>query len=201
MQIDIATTPPQDVYPYLTGVVNPRPIAWVTTLSTAGVVNLAPFSFFNVFGANPPTIVFSPTLTRTGAKKDTLRNLESLGEFVVHASIARLAEQVNLTSKELPPDESEVTLAGLHTTPSVKIKVPRVTESPVALECIVKQIITTGSGPISGNLVIGEVVMMHIDDRVLDAKGQPDPKLLQTVGRMGGVWWCHTDHLFELARP
>ncbi|CAN5364719.1 flavin reductase family protein [soil metagenome] len=201
MQIDVSKTTPQEIYPYITGVVNPRPIAWVTTLSASGVINLAPFSFFNAFGANPPIVVFSPTLTRAGAKKDTLRNLEHLGEFVIHSSVALLAEKVNLTSKECPPDESEITLAGLHTIPSVKIKVPRVKEAPVAMECVVKQIIPTGTGPIAGNLVIGEIVMMHIDNAVLDSTGHPDPRKLQTVGRMGGVWWTHTNELFELQRP
>jgi flavin reductase (DIM6/NTAB) family NADH-FMN oxidoreductase RutF len=201
MIIDPATMPPQELYPYVTGAVNPRPIAWVTTLSNDSVVNLAPFSFFNTFGANPPIVVFSPTLTRTGAKKDTLRNLEAIGEFVVHASVASLAEKVNLTSREVPPDQSEVTLAGLHTLPSVKVRVPRVAESPIAMECVVKQIIATGTGPIAGNLVIGEVVMMHVSDDVLDANGHIDPRKLQTVGRMGGAWWCKTDDLFELKRP
>jgi flavin reductase (DIM6/NTAB) family NADH-FMN oxidoreductase RutF len=201
MQLDPAGMPPQDFYPYLTGAVNPRPIAWVTTLSAAGVVNLAPFSFFNAFGAAPPVVVFSPTLTRTSAKKDTLRNLEALGEFVVHASTWDLAETVNLTSREIPPDESEVTLAGLQTTQSVKVRVPRVTASPIAMECVVKQIIATGTGPIAGNLVIGEVVMMHVADEVLDEKGHIDPRKLQTVGRMGGAWWCKTSELFELKRP
>src|SRR6476620_8214108 len=113
----------------LVGVVTPRPIAWVTTLSPRGIVNLAPFSFFNAFGANPPIVVFSPTLRRDGAKKDTLLNLESLGEFVVHSAVESLAERVNLTSRELPPDESEIELAGLSTAPSIKVKPPRVMEA------------------------------------------------------------------------
>src|SRR3954469_11649446 len=115
MHVDTATTDPVRVYHLLTGVVTPRPIAWVTTVSPAGVVNLAPFSFFNAFGANPPVVVFSPTLRRDGSKKDTLINLESPPEFVLNAATAPLAEKVNLTSKEVPPDESEVALAGLTT--------------------------------------------------------------------------------------
>src|SRR6476661_1521854 len=101
MHIDTATTDPVRVYHLLTGIVTPRPIAWVTTVSPAGVVNLAPFSFFNAFSANPPVVVFSPTLRRDGSKKDTLLNLETLGEFVVHSSVAGLAERVNLTSREV----------------------------------------------------------------------------------------------------
>jgi len=201
MQLEPTADNVVEVYHALTGVVTPRPIAWVTTLSPTGVLNLAPFSFFNAFGANPPVVVFSPTLTRNGTKKDTLRNIEANGEFVIHSSVASLAETVNLTSRELPPDESEVTLAGLHTTPSVKVKPPRVTEAPTAFECRVMQIIPLGNGAISGNLVIGEVVMIHIADDVLDPAGRVDPRKLKTVARLGGDFWCHTSDLFEQARP
>lgn len=190
-----------DAYHLLVGLVTPRPIAWVTTVSPAGVVNLAPFSFFNAFGANPPVVVFSPTNKRDGSKKDTLRNVEVSGEFVVNVSVAVLAEKVNLTSRELPPDESEVELAGLHTTPSLKVRPPRVSESPAALECRMLQIVPVGGGPISGNLVIGEVVMMHVADDVLDTTGRPDPRKLRTVARLGGDFWCHTSDLFEQKRP
>src|SRR3954467_3462514 len=140
MTTDPSATPVQSVYHLLVGIVTPRPIAWVTTLSPAGVVNLAPFSFFNAFGANPPVVVFSPTLRRDGTKKDTLLNLERRGEFVLNAATAPLAEKVNLSSKELPPDESEVSLTGLTTVPSVRVRPPRVAESPVNMECVVRQI-------------------------------------------------------------
>jgi flavin reductase (DIM6/NTAB) family NADH-FMN oxidoreductase RutF len=201
MQLDPTTTPVPDVYHALTGVVTPRPIAWVTTLFPSGVVNLAPFSFFNVFGANPPILVFSPTLRRDGTKKDTLLNLERLGEFVVHAAVEPLAEKVNLTSAELPPDESEVKLAGLTTVPSVKVKPPRLAEAPVALECAVRKILSFGGGSIAPNLVIGEVVLMHINDSVLDNAGGVDPRKLQTVARLGASYWCRTTDLFEQKRP
>jgi len=201
MQIDPSSTAVPEVYQYLVGVVTPRPIAWVTTVSPSGVVNLAPFSFFNAFGANPPTVVFSPTLRRDGTKKDTLLNLEQLGEFVIHSAVSPLAEVVNLTSKEIPHAESEVSLAGLTTIPSVKVRPPRIKEAPVAMECVVKQIIPCGTGPIAANLVIGEVVMLHIADEVLDGKGGVDPRKLKTVARLGGAFWCHTSDLFEQTRP
>src|SRR5262245_12718586 len=111
MQIDGASTPVVDVYHMLVGVVTPRPIAWVTSVDPAGRVNLAPFSFFNAFGANPPVVVFSPTLRRDGSRKDTLNNVEATGEFVLNAAVGSLAEQVNLSSTELPPGESESQLA------------------------------------------------------------------------------------------
>jgi flavin reductase (DIM6/NTAB) family NADH-FMN oxidoreductase RutF len=189
------------MYQALVGAVTPRPIAWVSTLSPAGVVNLAPFSFFNAFGANPPIVVFSPTLRRDGSKKDTLLNLESLPEFVIHAATGSLAEKVNLTSKEIPADESEASLANLTLMPSVKVRPPRVAESPVAMECRVRQIIPCGTGPIAANLVIGEVLMMHIADDVLDENGRIDPRKLQTVARLGGDFWCRTSDLFEQKRP
>ena len=201
MQIDPAAIAVQDFYQYLVGVVTPRPIAWVTTLSPSGVVNLAPFSFFNAFGANPPIVVFSPSLRRDGSKKDTLLNLEKLGQFVVHSAVASLAEKVNQTSTELPPEESEVSRFGLTTTPSLKVEPPRLVEAPVAMECVVKQIIPCGTGPIAANLVIGEVVLLHVDDAVLDGNGGVDPRKLKTVARLGGAYWCHTSDLFELKRP
>lgn len=201
MQLDPSTAAVPDVYHLLVGLVTPRPIAWVTTLSPAGVVNLAPFSFFNAFGANPPVVVFSPTLRRDGTKKDTLLNLEAGGEFVLHAATAALAEKVNLSSKEVPPDESEVALTGLHTVPSAKVKPPRLAEAVASMECVVRQIVPCGTGPIAANLVIGEVVMMHVADDLLDGKGGIDPRKLKTVARLGGAFWCHTSDLFELTRP
>jgi flavin reductase (DIM6/NTAB) family NADH-FMN oxidoreductase RutF len=201
MQLDVANTSVVDVYQALVGIVTPRPIAWVTTVDREGRVNLAPFSFFNAFGANPPVVVFSPSRRRDATKKDTLLNVEATGEFVVHASVASLAEKVNLSSKELPYGESEVELVGLHTIPSLKVKPPRLVESPVAMECKVRQIIPVGDGPISANLVIGEVLMIHIDDAVLDSHGKVDPRKLQTVARLGGDFWCRTTELFEQKRP
>jgi flavin reductase (DIM6/NTAB) family NADH-FMN oxidoreductase RutF len=199
--IDVASTPVVDVYHTLVGVVTPRPIAWVTTIDAAGRVNLAPFSFFNAFGANPPVVVFSPTMRRDGTKKDTLLNIEATGEFVVNAAVAELAAQVNQSSKELPPGKSEVEYTGLHVLPSVKVKPPRLAESPVNLECRLRQVVPIGTGPIAGNLVIGDVVAIHVADRVLDEQGKVDPRKLRTIARLGADWYCHTADLFELKRP
>src|SRR6516165_4128248 len=133
MVIDVSSSEVVRVYQTLVDIVTPRPIAWVTTLDAQDRVNLAPFSFFNAFGANPPIVVFSPTLRRDGSKKDTLLNLEVRGEFVLNAATAPLAELVNLSSKEVPPDESEITLTGLTAVPSLKVAPPRVAESPVSM--------------------------------------------------------------------
>src|SRR5260370_38215499 len=126
MIIDVSSADVVAVYKALVGVVTPRPIAWVTTIDGEGRVNLAPFSFFNAFSANPPVVVFSPTRRRDGSRKDTLLNLEQVGEFVLNAAVEDLAEQVNATSKELPRGQSEAADAGLALEPSVKVRPPRV---------------------------------------------------------------------------
>jgi len=199
--IDVATSPVLDVYRLLVDVVTPRPIAWVTSIDPEGRVNLSPFSFYNAFGANPPVVVFSPTLRRDASRKDTLRNVEATGEFVLNAAVETLAEKVSLSSKELPYGDSEVELTGLTLLPSLKVKPPRLAETPVTLECKLLQIVPVGKGPIAANLVIGEVVVMHIDDGVLDDKGRVDPRKLQTIARLGGDYYCRTTDLFEMKRP
>jgi len=199
--IDVAQSNYLDVYHLLIGVVTPRPIAWVTTIDLDGRVNLAPFSFFNAFSGNPPVVVFSPTLRRDGGKKDTLRNVEATGEFVLNAAVESLAEKINLSSKDLPYGQSEVDLTGLKLLPSVKVKPPRIAEIPATMECKLLQIVPLGNGPTAGNLVIGEVLVMHVDDAVLDAKGRIDPRKLQTIARLGGDFYCRTTDLFEMKRP
>jgi flavin reductase (DIM6/NTAB) family NADH-FMN oxidoreductase RutF len=201
MIIDVSSSQVVRVYQALVDVVTPRPIAWVTTLDTQGRVNLAPFSFFNAFGANPPVVVFSPTLRRDGSKKDTLLNLEGVPEFVLNAAVENLVEPMNATSKELPPGQSEADYAGLTLQPSIKVRPPRVAESPVHLECKVHQIVPIGDGPIAANLVIGEVLLMHIDDSVLDESGRVDPRKLRTIARLGGNSYCRSTDLFEMERP
>jgi flavin reductase (DIM6/NTAB) family NADH-FMN oxidoreductase RutF len=201
MIIDVKSADVMTVYRAMVGVVTPRPIAWVTTVDGDGRVNLAPFSFFNTFGANPPVVVFSPVLRRDGSQKDTLRNLHIVGEFVVNAAVENLAEQVNATSAELPPGQSEAEHAGLTLEPSAKVRPPRVAESPVHLECQLRQILPIGDGPIATNLVIGEVVLIHIADSVLDDRGAVDPRKLRTIARLGGDYYCRSTDLFEMERP
>ncbi len=201
MIIDISSADIVKVYRTLTEVVTPRPIAWVTTVDADGRVNLAPFSFFNVFGANPPVVVFSPGLRRDGSKKDTLLNLQVVPEFVLSAAVEELAEPMNATAKELPHGQSEAEYAGLALAPATKVRPPRVAASPVHMECRVRQIVPIGDGPISGNLVIGEVLLIHIDDAVLDPSGHVDPRKLRTIARLGGDHYCRTTDLFEMKRP
>jgi flavin reductase (DIM6/NTAB) family NADH-FMN oxidoreductase RutF len=201
MHIDVDSTDVVSVYQTLVGIVTPRPIAWVTTVDDEGRVNLAPFSFFNAFGANPPIVVFSPTLRRDGSKKDTLINLGMVPEFVLNAAVEGLAEKMNATAKELPHGQSEAEFAGLTLLPSTKVRPPRVAESPAHLECRVRQFISFGEGPIAANLVIGEVVQIHVDDAVLDPSGRVDPRKLRTIARLGGDYYCRSTDLFEMHRP
>jgi flavin reductase (DIM6/NTAB) family NADH-FMN oxidoreductase RutF len=201
MMIDVAESSPEKVYPWLVGIVTPRPIGWVTTLDAEGRVNLAPFSFFNVFGANPPVVVFSPLTRRDGTLKDTLLNVEATGEFVLNAAVESLSDAVNLSSSELPRGQSEADLAGLSLLPSARVKPPRVGESPTHLECRLRQIVRVGDGPLSANLIIGEVVAIHVDDSVIGSDGHVDPAKLKTIARLGGDWYCRTSDLFKLKRP
>jgi flavin reductase (DIM6/NTAB) family NADH-FMN oxidoreductase RutF len=127
--------------------------------------------------------------------------VEATGEFVLNAAVEPLAEQVNLTSKELPYGESEVSLTGLTLLPSLKVKPPRLAETPVTMECKVLQIVPIGKGAIAANLVIGEVLAMHVDDGILDPKGRVDPRRLKTIARLGGDYFCRTSDLFEMRRP
>ncbi len=201
MQIDIEKISVQETYQWMVSLVTPRPIAWVTSVSPEGIVNLAPFSFYNTFGANPPVVVFSPTLTRTGGKKDTLLNIEQSKEFVIHAASERDVEDVNASSATIARDKSEVELLGLKTLPGVRVGVPRLAGSSFAMECRLIQIIPIGQGPISANLVIGEVLMIHLDPEILGEDGKVDPRKLQAVARLGGDHWCRSRDLFQMERP
>lgn len=201
MYLDVATANAVEVYQALVGIVSPRPIAWVSTVDREGRPNLAPFSFYNTFGSNPPVVVFSPTTRRDGSKKDTLLNLMEVPEFVISSAVDSLAEVMNASSKELPRYENEAAMLGLEMIPSLKVKPQRVKKSPVHMEGKVRQIIPIGDQPMSANLVIGEILCIHIDDAMLDIQGKIDPRKLQTLGRLGGQWFCRTSDLFELERP
>lgn len=200
MLIDPATTPQPDVYLALIGAVTPRPIGWVTTVDREGRVNLAPYSFFNAISGKPPMVCFSAGLKRDGSKKDSHRNAEETGEFVWNAAIADLSREVVLSSKELPHGESEIELTGLAVLPSIKVKPPRVAASPIHFECKVWKVLPLGERPTS-HLVIGEVVLIHIDERILNERGRIDPHKYVTLARLGGEWYARTTDLLEIKRP
>jgi flavin reductase (DIM6/NTAB) family NADH-FMN oxidoreductase RutF len=201
--MDTAESSWVEVYKRLTDVVIPRPIALVATVDPHGVTNLAPFSFFTVVSSNPPFIAFAPHRAgRTGEKKDTLRNLEQVGEFTVSVVTEEIAERVNSCAASLPYGHSEFEHSGLTPVPARRVKAPLVAESPVGLECTVEEIHVYGEAGGAGSLVVGRVVLMHIDRAVRDPEdGRVLPERLQAVGRMGGSLWCRTRDTFPLDRP
>jgi flavin reductase (DIM6/NTAB) family NADH-FMN oxidoreductase RutF len=190
---------PTAVYKLLIGCVVPRPIAWVSTVGPDGVRNLAPFSFFMGVCPDPPTIAFSCG-PRDGAKKDTVRNLEHTGDFVVNVVDDANAEPMNLTSGEYAADVDEFGIARLTAVPSTRVRAPRVAEAPVSMECRVAQVLSVGRGPHS--LVLGEIVQFHFRDDVFDpATGRIDMHRLRPVGRLAGNLYARVHDIFEMKRP
>ncbi len=201
MLIDPQQLPPRDMYRLMITCITPRPIAWVSTISPRGISNLAPFSFFNGVCARPPTVVFCPVNHRDGSKKDTLRNIEAVPEFVINVVSGASAEKMNQSSAELDYEVSEFEKVGVSAVPSTRIRPFRVAESPVQFECKLMQIVRVGEAALGGNLVIGEIVAIHVDEGVLDDAGRVDAVKLDTIGRMEGNWYCRSRERFELPRP
>lgn len=191
------------LYGYLTSAVQPRPIAFASTVDSEGKVNLSPFSFFNVFSANPPILVFSPVRRgRDGTIKDTLTNVQQTGEVVINIVNFDIVQQMSLASTEYETGINEFIKAGLTPLESDQVKPPRVAESPVQFECKVLEIKELGKDGGAGNLVICEVVCIHINENILDADQNIDPFKIDTVARMGGNWYCRAkDAMFEVEKP
>lgn len=192
----------QEIYKLMSGVIVPRPIAFVSTIDREGVRNLAPFSFFTGVGSNPPTLAFCPSLRTRGeiADKDTLRNIEETGEFVVNVVNRAIGEQMNATAADVPPHIDEFELAGLTPVASELVRAPRVAESPAQMECCLLQVIRTGTGPAAGVLVLGEVVRFHVREELFD-NFRIDPSGLDAIGRLAGNEYIRTLDRFELTRP
>jgi flavin reductase (DIM6/NTAB) family NADH-FMN oxidoreductase RutF len=189
---------------YLLGAVSPRPIAFASTVDAQGLVNLSPFSFFNCFGANPPLLIFSPARRgRDNTVKHTYENVLAVPEVVINVVSYAMVQQTSLASAEYPKGVNEFLKAGFTEVPSVMVKPPRVGESPVAMECKVLQVIQTGDSGGAGNLVICEVLLMHIKDEVLDDEGRIDPFKLDAVARLGADWYCRVqgNAIFKVPRP
>lgn len=201
MELDPATRESRLNYHFLTSAIVPRPIAWVTTVDPAtGVVNAAPFSWFQAVCADPPMVMLAIQRRGDGSLKDTVRNARATQEFVVNVSPRALAEQMVQTSAEYPPDVSELEAAGLATAPSAKVRPPRIAASPVHLECRLRQEIPLG-GKGGTSLLLGEVVHFAADDAVLDARGNVDPRKLVLAARLGGSEYVDTERFFTLRRP
>ncbi len=184
----------------LTGVVVPRPIAFVSTMSTDGIVNLAPYSFFNAVAYDPPTIVFSSSRRVPAKEKDTLANIEATGEFVLNIVVDDIADAMNQTAAEYPADVNEFEIAGLTPAPSDRVKAPRVAESPVNMECRLVQVVPIGSGDHAHGLVIGEIVLMHLRDDIINGH-RIDHHILKPTGRLAGNMYCRTADTYEMVRP
>ncbi len=193
-----------ELHKLMLGAIAPRPIAFASTIDAEGRPNLSPFSFFNAFGVNPSTIIFSPSRRgRDNTTKDTFDNLKQVPEVVINAVTYSMVEQVSLASTEFPKGVNEFEKAGFTAIASEKIKPFRVAESPVQWECKVRQVIETGSGGGAANLVICEVLLVHINEEILKTDGLIDTQRIDLVGRMGGDYYVRANGnaLFEVEKP
>ena len=190
---------PQDGYKLASGLVVPRPIGWIGTISASGEYNLAPYSFFNLVAASPLTLVISP-IGPPSSPKDTLANVTATGVFTHNVVTDGVVEAMNVTAASLPPGEDEFAHAGLTAVDSDTIGAPRVGEAKASFECVVTAVVPIGSGPMSGNLIIGEIKVIHVDDDLLDGT-RIDFAKLGAIGRLAGSEYLRSDAIFSLERP
>ena len=192
----------QSLYKILIGSVVPRPIGWISTVNVGGQPNLAPFSFFNVVCPKPPTVLFCPMIRGTDGKaKDTLNNVKATSEFVVNIVSENLAAAMVASSVEIAPEVNEFELTGLATAPSVIVRPPRVAESLIHFECKLSQMIEIGNQPGGGSVVLGEIVHLHVDERVLFGEDKIDLAALKPIGRLAGSAYVRMTDIYEMERP
>ena len=204
LTIDTKETKNPKLHHYLLGSVGPRPICFASTIDKDGNRNLAPFSFFNVFSSNPPIAVFSPARSgRTGQQKDTYNNVKEVPEVVINIVDYSMVHQMSLASSPYNPNEDEFVKSGLTAIESEVVKPWRVKESPVQMECKVNEIIELGEGGGAGNLIVCEILKIHIAESILDENQAIDQKKIDLVARMGGDWYCRADEnsMFEIKKP
>ena len=204
LTIDPKEIPVPKLHHYLLGAIGPRPIAFASTIDADGNDNLAPFSFFNVFSANPPIMIFSPARSgRTNETKDTYNNVKVIPEVVINVVNYDIVQQMSLASSPFSPEISEFEKAGFTALDSDTIRPKRVAESPVQFECKVIEVKELGDQGGAGNLVICEVTKIHINEAVLDENGSIDQHKIDLVSRMGGNWYCRADKnsMFEITKP
>ncbi|MCY0901412.1 MAG: flavin reductase family protein [Firmicutes bacterium] len=201
MQFDPSAMPWQEGYQLMTGAIVPRPIAFVSTMSESGVLNLAAFSFFTAASANPLAVAFTPMRRQDGTRKDTYMNIMATRQFVVNVVTDAIVAPMNETSPEFAPDVDEFAVSGLTPSPSVRVKPPLVKESPISLECELLQSVDIGEGPGSASLVVGKVVYIHVRDDLLDGL-RIDTASLRPVARLAGHLYTKVDAdtIFELVR-
>jgi len=183
-------------YEAMVAVITPRPIAWISTVNAAGAANLAPYSFFNGVGANPPTVMFCPALKPDGTPKDSLANVQATGEFVVNIVTEPFAEAMKLTAAESDAECDEFEMAELPKADSALVRPPRVAGAAAAIECRLHTALQLGTGPGGANLVIGRILAIYLAEESL-SDGRPDPERIATIGRMGGPRYTYTRERFE----
>ena len=204
LKIDPSCTPIPRLHGYLLGAIAPRPIAFASTIDKEGNSNLSPFSFFNAFSVNPPICVFSPARrAKDNTTKHTYENTKEVDEVVINVVNYDIVQQMSLSSTDFPKGVNEFEKTGLTPLPSEKVKPFRVAESPVQMECKVKQIIELGAEGGAGNLIVCEIVLIHVNEEILDQNEMIDPYKIDLVSRMGGNWYCRAngDSLFEVEKP
>ena len=204
LTIDTKETKNPKLHHYLLGSVGPRPICFASTIDKDGNRNLAPFSFFNVFSSNPPIAVFSPARSgRTGQQKDTYNNVKEVPEVVINIVDYSMVHQMSLASSPYNPNEDEFVKSGLTAIESEVVRPWRVKESPVQMECKVNEVIELGEGGGAGNLIVCEILKIHIAESILDENQAIDQKKIDLVARMGGDWYCRADEnsMFEIKKP
>ncbi|WP_224483993.1 flavin reductase family protein [Robertkochia aurantiaca] len=203
ISIEPSSVKTAELHRYLLGAVGPRPIAFASTVDESGKPNLSPYSFFNVFSSNPPVMIFSPNRrVRNNTTKHTLENAEATGEVVINVVNFDIVQQMSLSSTEYDKGVNEFEKSGLTMLPSDKVKPFRVAESPVQFECKVREIIKLGETGGAGNLILCEVLKMHISEEVLDEEGNIDQHRIDLVSRMGGNWYSRSNMgLFEVPKP
>ena len=200
MVIDPTSLEAREVYTLLIGSVVPRPIAWASSVGPEWQPNLAPFAYFNIASSNPPMLLFCPSRRANGAKKDTLLNVEATQEFVIHIVDEPAVEAMNRTSADYPPGANEFEIAGVAAVPSAKVRPPRVAAAPVAFECRLYQIIPLGDEQPGGEIVIGQVVLIHVRDDVRVGT-YIDLEALRPVARLAGNGYARVNDTFDLRRP
>lgn len=204
MTLDPKETPIPQLYAYLQGAIAPRPIAFASTIGKNGIVNLSPFSFFNLFSTKPPILIFSPSRrVRDNTVKNTLENALEVPEVVINIVNYNMVEQASLASCEYPKGVNEFVKAGLTELKSTKVRPPRVAESPASFECKVNQVISLGDEGGAGNLIVCEILLAHFKEDILDASQNIDPQKLDAVARMGGDFYCraHGENIFIVPKP
>jgi flavin reductase (DIM6/NTAB) family NADH-FMN oxidoreductase RutF len=200
MIIDPATTPRPELYSLMIRCIAPRPIAWVSSMARDGLLNLAPFSFFNGVSSDPPALLFVTSRHDDGRKKDTLLNVEATHQFVVNVVPDSLAEAMNITATEYPHGISEFEKAGLTAAPSVRVAPPRLAESPVNFECELHDTMHVGAdGAGGGTIVVGRILLIHVDEAIL-TNGKVDYELYHPLGRLGGMDYARTRDRFTMVR-